>query len=204
MLECAEAFTRLREALTITCILFHCSPLVGIAIHTVSGYGLGAVLVQTPSTGGQQVVAAGCCLCQSHVYVTRGQLLGHGVRVNVWAVTKLRPYLYGQFLKIITDRHALCWLSATNNLSGRLGGWILRLREGDIVVVYKSRRKHNDADSLSHCLLPDEKQTPLFTGPITALSSDCVANSQRADIWTRLDGSCPSRSCRFTCRTQHF
>lgn len=131
----------------------------------------------------------------------------------VWAVTKFRPYLYGRKFNVVTDHHALCWLSSLKDLTGRLGRWMLRLQEFDFVVLYKSGRKHGDADGLSRCLLHSEPPDPPDTDedPITlsALNIVDMEQEQAREPWiskisavVRDPASSPNRFLRR--QSKHF
>ncbi len=67
----------------------------------------------------------------------------------VWAVQKLKIYLLGSKIRIVTDHHALCWLMRKRDLAGRLTRWSLQLQDLDIEIVHRSGRLHSDADALS-------------------------------------------------------
>ena len=67
----------------------------------------------------------------------------------VFGVTYFRPYLYGQQFKMITDHHSLCYLFSNTKRTGMLARWALILSEYTFDIIYKSGKKHLDADTLS-------------------------------------------------------
>lgn len=106
----------------------------------------------------------------------------------VWAVNKFRPYLYGRHFTIVTDHHALGWLSSLKDLTGRLGRWTLALQGYNYTVVYKSGRKHTDADGLPRCPLdePDERLKNMDdVFDVSAVNYEHITLEQSKDPWIK-------------------
>ena len=218
--ECESAFVHLKCALTSEPVLCHFDETAPTLLHMdASGHGIGGILLQRDKCSRERVVSYASRVltpAEKNYTITEQECLA-----VVWSVQKFRPYLHGRHFTVVTDHHALCWLSTLKNLSGRLGRWILRLQEYDFSITYKSGKKHQDADALSRCPLPSEPYNGTTTtardelsavpsptvsclatmGPTSSNECGSLLSHQRADpycrrLTDRLDGTSPPPNAR--------
>lgn len=67
----------------------------------------------------------------------------------VWALEKLRPYLYGRRFTVLTDNIAVKWLHSKKNVQGKLARWILALQDYQFDVKHIKGSENIVADALS-------------------------------------------------------
>ncbi|UYV73599.1 K02A2.6-like [Cordylochernes scorpioides] len=105
-----RSFRNLKKKLTEEPILAHFNPDARIEIHTdASIVGLGAVLMQPDNDGFLHPIhylSRTTSKHESKYGISELECLA-----IVWALQKLRPYIFGREFKVVTDHSALTWLA---------------------------------------------------------------------------------------------
>jgi hypothetical protein len=207
--EQQASFDELKTLMTTTVILAFPEYDLPMEIHAdACGYGLGCVLLQTINGAERPLAYASRILsdCENNYSVTEKECLA-----IIWALKKFRSIIWGCEIKVVTDHHALCWLLSKKELSGRLARWSTILQGERISIVYKSGKKHTDADALSRFPIAnhgsdegssyDEDHLPLYHLCRDERENDYILMKQREDPWCnsiiqQLENGVPTRGQR--------
>ena len=142
---------------------------------------IGAVLGQIDDEGKEYAVA----------YISRGLKLhkkNYAVieleaLAIVWAMEKLRTYVFGQEVLVYTDHCPLQWLFKHRDTASRLIRWALKLQQYNIRIVYRKGKAKGNADALSR--IPQDDQGINIETVCTAIrqmnNNDDLFNQQKDD-----------------------
>ena len=111
-----------------------------------------------------------------------------------------RHYIDGLAVHLSTDHKNITWISNLKGQSGRLGRWVLRLSEFNVVVGYKKGRLMYIADCMSRNPAPiPEGFSPEGIGEPTGISSrqrrmatDPAVADPNLSSWARDEGNAPA------------
>ena len=146
--ECQSAFNTLKTLMTTAPILAYADYNLPFILQTdASGTGLGAILSQIQH-GHERIIA----------YASRGlspsekRYPAHTLEFLAlkWAITdKLRDYLLGAQIQVLTDNNPLLYVTTTAKLDATGQRWVAALSQFNFSVKDKPGNNNADADALS-------------------------------------------------------
>lgn len=156
--ECDKSFEKIKECLVSAPVL-NCPDynLPFVVQCDASGYGLGAVLIQTHPDGDRVISYLSRSLTKQerNFSTTERECLA-----VLWSIEKLRPYLEGVPFTVITDHYSLVWLQNLKDPTGRLARWAVRLQQYNFKIVHRKGKDHIVPDTLSRSVpMIDEVST---------------------------------------------
>ena len=145
--ECQEAFDKMKSELVKEPILVRFVPGRPTELHTDASHsGLGAMLFQVDDGKKRLVYAISRKLSNS-------ELNYHSTKLEqlaaVWAMTRLRHYLYGEHFKLVSDCNAVAALRSKSGETPQLARWLNQLAEFDFTVEHKPGTSMQHVDALS-------------------------------------------------------
>ena len=145
--EKESSFQRLKDALTSAPVLKLPDFSQPFIVRTdASDIGIGAVLMQDDEGRLRPVCFESRKLKSTEInYKVREKEL----LAIVYALTKWRHYLEGNFFTVITDHESLKFIQTQKVLSGRQARWMEMLANFDFKIVYKPGSTNQVADALS-------------------------------------------------------
>jgi len=120
-----------------------------------SQVGLGVILSQ--ALDGSEVIAyASRRLSKAEQLYTTTELECLCV---IWGAERHRAYLEGERFTVVTDHASLLWLDRLKDPIGRLGRWVVRLRQFNFEIIHRKGKDNEGPDALSRSRVedPDER-----------------------------------------------
>lgn len=128
-------------------VLAHFDNNLEVFVQTdASSVGLGAVLMQDGGEGLKPVVFISRRLTDTETRYHVNELECLAV---VWALKKLRCYVYGRHFSVHTDSSAVRWLCNKKEVTGKFARWVLSLQEYDFEIHHIKGVQNLVADALS-------------------------------------------------------
>ena len=145
--EMLDAYTHLKGALVSVSVLTIPSQEDCFTLHSdASGSGVGATLNVMRKGVELPVAFYSKQLQGAEKRYSATELEGLAV---FKAVNFFDHFLFGQKFSVFTDHKALVYLLKSKRLNRRLYGWMLKLQEFDLEIIYKPGKENADADGLS-------------------------------------------------------
>lgn len=146
--QCQTAFESLKACLLQSPVMIAPDPALPFFVQTdASQTGVGAVLCQKgPDDVLHPIVFLSKKLLPRECNLSTIEKECFGI---VWALTKLRSYLWGQNFTLQTDHSPLCWLDRVKNSNQKLLRWSLALQDFDFVIQHIKGSDNIVADRLS-------------------------------------------------------
>ena len=178
--ECQIAFETLKNKLISPPIMSHFVPGLDIILYTdACKVAIGAILSQVKDDKEFVVAYISKSLDERQQKYSVCELEALAI---VWALQKLRHYLYGVHFVIKTDNIALCYLMKIKNQNGRLARWSLTLQSYDFTIEYKSGKTHTNCDCISR--YPYEKADPdIDDFNLLIVEEIDIISEQKSDEW---------------------
>jgi hypothetical protein len=151
--DCDKAFNEAKKMVSSEQVLTHYNPDLPLRVACdASPYGLGAVLSHTMPDGAERPIAfASRTLTKSEKNYSQ---IDKEALALVWGVKKFHHYIYGRKFTLITDHQPLTAILHPEKgipalSAARMQRYALILAAHDYNIVYKSTKKHTNADGLS-------------------------------------------------------
>jgi hypothetical protein len=161
-----DSFRRLVDSLRKAPVRGHFDPALPVVLHTDASYeALGAVLSQNQS-GGERVLH----FCSRRLTAEESRWHSNELEclAVVWALQKLRTYLYGRSVTVRTDSTVARALKTKKDLTGKQARWLEVIAEfgSDLTIEHCPGRSNVVADALSRSAEADAVTVPCGTAAL--------------------------------------
>ncbi|GFV89714.1 retrovirus-related Pol polyprotein from transposon 412 [Trichonephila clavipes] len=166
MVDCSNAFNKLKDALTSAPILSY--PEIGkqFFLDTDASHESIVAILSQEIDGQERIIAyfsknkdyVGSFISNIQFHQkSRNKLLcgQEGTACYRKAVEHFHPYFNGRRFLLRTDHASLTWLLNFKNSEGHITRWIQRLQEYDVEIRHRKGSAHGNADALSRRPCPE-------------------------------------------------